>query len=73
MPCRSATDCVRNGRDDERAEKVVHFAAGLETEDEDRGPTARPMKRAENRGSTGMWRRGDGVCAKRQHNSLRPQ
>ena len=65
MPRRSAADCVRNGRDNERAQKVVHFAAGLEIEDEDKGPTAQPVKRAENKGGSGMWRRGDGVYAKR--------
>ena len=61
---RSAADSVGNGRDDERAEKFVHFAASSERQDDDTRPSARAVKRAEKRGGTGMWRRGDGICSK---------
>ena len=68
---RSGGDSVRNGRDDKRVEKFVHFAASSERQDNDSGPSARAVKRAEKRGGTGMWRRGDGVCAKRQYSGSR--
>ena len=48
-------------RGDERAQKFVHFAIGLEREDKDGRLNAWPVKQADKRGGTRMWRRGDGV------------